>query len=187
MSDVGEHIVTDIEAISAVARKAGVITGVAVVDTFTAAAPAKDLLAEIRKITNLPVRYVINTHYHLDHVGGNAVFADAGAAIAQPSQLGAGRHVRGAGGIEDDEVAAQPHHAREVLQRHVAVVHLDARRQLIERLREEARFPLRGDEGREAVGELFESPDELRAWVQRGVAFARSLPPKQPAGRKPRK
>jgi glyoxylase-like metal-dependent hydrolase (beta-lactamase superfamily II) len=55
--------------------------GVAVVDTFTAIAPAKDLLAEIRKITNLPVRYVINTHYHLDHVGGNAVFAEAGATI----------------------------------------------------------------------------------------------------------
>ena len=55
--------------------------GVAVVDTFTAVAPAKDLLAEIRKITNLPIRYVINTHYHLDHVGGNAVFAEVGATI----------------------------------------------------------------------------------------------------------
>jgi len=55
--------------------------GVAVVDTFTAVAPAKDLLAEIRKITNLPIRFVINTHYHLDHVGGNAVFAEAGATI----------------------------------------------------------------------------------------------------------
>ena len=55
--------------------------GVAVVDTFTAVVPAKDLLAEIRKITNLPIRYVINTHYHLDHVGGNAVFAEAGATI----------------------------------------------------------------------------------------------------------
>jgi cyclase len=55
--------------------------GVAVVDTFTTVAAAKDLLAEIRKITNLPVRYVINTHYHLDHVGGNAVFAEAGATI----------------------------------------------------------------------------------------------------------
>ncbi|HYJ91628.1 MAG TPA: MBL fold metallo-hydrolase, partial [Pyrinomonadaceae bacterium] len=55
--------------------------GVAVVDTFTGVAPAKDLLAEIRKVTNLPIRYVINTHYHLDHVGGNAVFADAGAII----------------------------------------------------------------------------------------------------------
>src|SRR5689334_1240429 len=55
--------------------------GVAVVDTFVAAEPAKELLAEIRKVTNLPVRYVINTHYHLDHTGGNAVFAEAGATI----------------------------------------------------------------------------------------------------------
>ena len=55
--------------------------GVAVVDTFTAVAPAKDLLTEIRKITPLPIRYVINTHYHLDHVGGNAVFAETGATI----------------------------------------------------------------------------------------------------------
>ena len=51
--------------------------GVAVIDTFTTIAAAKDLLAEIRKVTNLPIKYVINTHYHLDHVGGNAVFADA--------------------------------------------------------------------------------------------------------------
>jgi cyclase len=63
--------------------------GVVVVDTFTAIAPAKDLLAEIRKVTNLPIRYVVNTHYHLDHVGGNAVFAEAGAAII------AQRNVRG--------------------------------------------------------------------------------------------
>jgi glyoxylase-like metal-dependent hydrolase (beta-lactamase superfamily II) len=55
--------------------------GVAVVDTFIAAEPAKELLAEVRKVTNLPIRYVINTHYHLDHTGGNAVFADAGATI----------------------------------------------------------------------------------------------------------
>jgi cyclase len=55
--------------------------GVLVVDTFEEVAPAKELLASIRKITNLPIRYVINTHYHLDHVGGNAVFAEAGATI----------------------------------------------------------------------------------------------------------
>jgi len=55
--------------------------GVVVVDTFVSVEPAKELLAEIRKVTNLPVRYVINTHYHLDHTGGNAVFADAGATI----------------------------------------------------------------------------------------------------------
>lgn len=55
--------------------------GVAVVDTFVGPDPAKELLEEIRKVTDLPIRYVINTHYHLDHTGGNAVFAEAGATI----------------------------------------------------------------------------------------------------------
>jgi cyclase len=55
--------------------------GVVVIDTFEEAAPARDLLAEIRKVTSLPIRFVINTHYHLDHTGGNAVFAQAGATI----------------------------------------------------------------------------------------------------------
>ena len=61
--------------------------GVAVVDTFVDVAPAKELLEEIRKVTNLPVRYVINTHYHLDHTGGNAVFAQAGATILAQRNL----------------------------------------------------------------------------------------------------
>src|SRR5215469_18843527 len=52
-------------------------TGVLVVDTFVDVAPAKELFEEIRKTTNLPIRYVVNTHYHLDHTGGNAVFAEA--------------------------------------------------------------------------------------------------------------
>ena len=43
--------------------------------------PAKALLAEIRKLTPLPIRFVVNTHYHLDHVNGNDVFAAAGATI----------------------------------------------------------------------------------------------------------
>ena len=55
--------------------------GVLVVDTFENPAAAKQLLAEIRKLTPLPVKYVVNTHYHLDHVAGNKVFADAGAIV----------------------------------------------------------------------------------------------------------
>jgi cyclase len=55
--------------------------GVLVIDTFQDPAPAADLLAEIRKITSQPVRFVVNTHYHLDHVNGNDVFAAAGAVI----------------------------------------------------------------------------------------------------------
>lgn len=56
--------------------------GVVVVDTFQKAEAAAELLSEIRKLTPLPVRFVVDTHYHLDHVAGNGVFRDAGAAIA---------------------------------------------------------------------------------------------------------
>lgn len=54
--------------------------GVVVIDTFSPEA-AKELLAEIRKRTALPVKFVVNTHYHLDHVAGNGVFVDAGAVV----------------------------------------------------------------------------------------------------------
>ncbi len=63
--------------------------GVLVVDTLQDAGVARDLLAEIRKLTSLPIRYVVNTHYHLDHTTGNGVFAEAGATII------AHRNVRG--------------------------------------------------------------------------------------------
>jgi cyclase len=55
--------------------------GVLVIDTFQDPRPAKALLAEIRKLTPLPIRFVVNTHYHLDHVNGNDVLAAAGATI----------------------------------------------------------------------------------------------------------
>jgi len=55
--------------------------GVAVIDTFENEAAAKALLGEIRMVTKLPIKFVVNTHYHLDHVAGNAVFAKEGAVI----------------------------------------------------------------------------------------------------------
>ena len=55
--------------------------GVAVIDTFEDAKAAEQLLGEIQKLTKLPVKFVVNTHYHLDHVTGNGVFARAGAVI----------------------------------------------------------------------------------------------------------
>src|ERR1700689_2400980 len=55
--------------------------GVLVIDTFQDPRPAKALLGEIRKLTPLPIRFVANTHYHLDHVNGNDVFAAAGAVV----------------------------------------------------------------------------------------------------------
>jgi glyoxylase-like metal-dependent hydrolase (beta-lactamase superfamily II) len=55
--------------------------GVAVIDTFQTLEAAQALLDTIRKTTPLPIRYVINTHYHLDHVMGNGIFQKAGAVI----------------------------------------------------------------------------------------------------------
>ena len=55
--------------------------GVAVIDTFENEAAAKVLFAQIRSLTHQPIKFVINTHYHLDHVAGNRVFAQQGAVI----------------------------------------------------------------------------------------------------------
>ncbi len=55
--------------------------GIAVIDTFENVAAAQTLLGAIRKKTNLPIRFVVNTHYHIDHVAGNNIFAAAGATI----------------------------------------------------------------------------------------------------------
>ena len=55
--------------------------GVAVIDTFSTEEAARQLLADIQARTPLPVKFVINTHYHLDHVAGNGVFAGAGAIL----------------------------------------------------------------------------------------------------------
>ena len=61
--------------------------GVIVIDTAPLA--GKALLTAIRQRTKLPIRFVVNTHYHPDHVGDNGVFVEAGATVL------AHRNVRG--------------------------------------------------------------------------------------------
>jgi cyclase len=39
------------------------------------------VMEEIRSVSNLPVKYVFNTHHHPDHVGTNQRFIDAGATV----------------------------------------------------------------------------------------------------------
>jgi len=55
--------------------------GVVVIDALGSPALAERLVAEIRKITDKPIEYVIVTHYHADHVYGLQVFKDLGAKV----------------------------------------------------------------------------------------------------------
>ncbi len=44
---------------------------------------AEKIQAALKGITDKPVRFVINTHYHGDHTGGNAIFQEKSPIIAQ--------------------------------------------------------------------------------------------------------
>ena len=39
------------------------------------------VMEEIKSVSDLPVKYVLNTHHHPDHVGNNKKFIDAGATV----------------------------------------------------------------------------------------------------------
>ena len=55
--------------------------GVLVVDSGLANMSDK-VLAAIRSISKAPIRYLVNTHYHPDHVGGNEAIRKAGSTIS---------------------------------------------------------------------------------------------------------
>lgn len=66
------------------AANAGIVIGrdgILVVDTLISAKEAQRFLADIRKVSDKPIKYVVNTHTHLDHVFGNCVFTKLGAAV----------------------------------------------------------------------------------------------------------
>ena len=45
------------------------------------------VLAAVRRISNAPIRYLVNTHIHRDHTAGNAFFAKQGAVIFAREEL----------------------------------------------------------------------------------------------------
>lgn len=63
---------------------AGIIIGkdgIIVIDTLISAKEAKRFIRDIKAISKKHVKYVVNTHYHLDHTFGNSEFAKLGALI----------------------------------------------------------------------------------------------------------
>ena len=56
-------------------------SGVAVIDTQVNQMMARRLYNAVRTVTDKPILYAINTHYHWDHTNGNTIFHQAGATV----------------------------------------------------------------------------------------------------------
>ena len=61
--------------------------GVLIFDTFFTPAAIEELIAEIQTLTKLPIKYAVNSHYHLDHTGGNQVLIARGVPIIAHDNL----------------------------------------------------------------------------------------------------
>ena len=141
--------------------------GVLVVDALGSPALARELLAEIRRVTPQPVRYVVATHYHADHIYGLQVFKDAGATILA--------HALGRDYLSSDTARQRLEASREQLSPWV-----DAQTRLVAADRwldaAETRLQMGSLDVRiEHVGPAHTSED-LVVWLpQRGVLFAGDL------------
>ncbi len=68
--------------------------GVAVIDTGGSLSTGKQLREAIKKVTPLPILYVINTHVHPDHIYGNAAFIEDKPQFVGHAKLGDAMQMR---------------------------------------------------------------------------------------------
>lgn len=83
--------------------------GVLVVDTQQSPTAARALIGEIAKLTDAPVRWVVNTHWHGDHVNGNQAYAAAYPGVEFIAHESVSRDLRTLGASRRQaELAALP-------------------------------------------------------------------------------
>src|SRR5215831_5884906 len=80
--------------------------GIFLVDTQFAPLTDK-IVAAVKKISPSPIKFIVNTHVHPDHTGGNENFGKLGAVIFSRDQLRA-RLARPAGNAQPAPAAALP-------------------------------------------------------------------------------
>jgi glyoxylase-like metal-dependent hydrolase (beta-lactamase superfamily II) len=82
---------------AAIAKSGGLASGnagfvigdeaVLIFDTFFTPAAIEELISEVQALTKLPIKYAVNSHYHLDHTGGNQVLLARGIPIIAHDNL----------------------------------------------------------------------------------------------------
>ena len=69
---VGTGVMTTMSNSLAIINESDVM----IVDTHVTPAAARALVESVKTLTDKPIRYVINSHYHFDHAHGNQIFGD---------------------------------------------------------------------------------------------------------------
>ena len=79
VQELGNHLYAYISANNHSSNSAFLIgsNGIFVVDTGLNPGEGSKLLSQIQKVSRLPVRYILTTHYHPDHQGANGLWPDA--------------------------------------------------------------------------------------------------------------
>ncbi len=85
---------------------AGIIIGkdgIIVIDTLASSKEAMRFIKDIRAVSNKPIKYVVNTHYHLDHTFGNSEFVKLGATVMSHINCKNNLKNRGEGALQNSK------------------------------------------------------------------------------------